>query len=684
MHFLYPSFLWALSLISIPIIIHLFNFRRYKKIYFSNVSLLKEVKEETKSVSRLKHLLVLLSRILAVACLVIAFAQPYIPSNNNTTEIGTNFISIYIDNSFSMETSGKTGNLLNEAKKKASEIIKSYRNTDRFQLLTNDFEGKHQNFYTKEEAVTMVDEITSSSSSKLLSDIFTRSNAALANVAGTKKKYIISDFQKSIANIASLKNDTLAQSFLLPIKAENKNNLYIDSCWFTEPIQNNTKKHTVIARIKNVGTEPIENASINLFINSQLKTPVAFSVKENEAVDIQIPFSSKEVGMQEAYLEITDNPVTFDDRLYFSFTIQSSIPVLEIVPNKTDLKNKSNIQSVFTLDSLFAFESYKVSEIDYSKLPKYSLIILHQLPELSTGLQIEIKKCIENGASVLIIPANTIDLSSYNSFLQQIASTKISAPQKTKLKANWINYAHFMYEGVFEKKSENLNLPFVELYYPIEKNTLSNEEQLLRLENGASLLSIFTGGKGKIYLLTTSLDETSGNMAKHALFVPTLYQIALNSSNPKPIYYTLGANTGIECDALTSTNKMVYKIKSSNESNPIELIPEFKQLSNSSFLYPGNTLAIAGNYNIMLENITVQKASFNYSRKESQLEFYSSDELTSELAKNNLTTISLLNAEKNVQTIIREISIGQFYWKYFLIAALICLAIEIILIRLLK
>ena len=80
MRFAYPEFLFALSLIAIPIVIHLFNFRRFKKIYFTNVKFLKDIKEETTSRSKLKHLLVLLSRILAVSFLVFAFAQPFIPS----------------------------------------------------------------------------------------------------------------------------------------------------------------------------------------------------------------------------------------------------------------------------------------------------------------------------------------------------------------------------------------------------------------------------------------------------------------------------------------------------------------------------------------------------------------------------------------------------------------------------
>ncbi|MFI5136035.1 MAG: BatA domain-containing protein, partial [Chitinophagales bacterium] len=65
MSFLYPAFLFALGAIAIPIIIHLFNFRRYKTIYFSNTKFLREVKEKTDSRTQLKHLLVLLCRILA-------------------------------------------------------------------------------------------------------------------------------------------------------------------------------------------------------------------------------------------------------------------------------------------------------------------------------------------------------------------------------------------------------------------------------------------------------------------------------------------------------------------------------------------------------------------------------------------------------------------------------------------
>ena len=55
MQFLYPAFLFALVTLAIPVIIHLFNFRRYQKVYFSNVQFLKEVQEQQASRRNLKE-----------------------------------------------------------------------------------------------------------------------------------------------------------------------------------------------------------------------------------------------------------------------------------------------------------------------------------------------------------------------------------------------------------------------------------------------------------------------------------------------------------------------------------------------------------------------------------------------------------------------------------------------------
>ena len=82
MEFLYPNMFYALFALIIPVVIHLFNFRRHKTVYFSNTAVLRTIERETSKTKKLKHLMVLIARMLFIAALVTAFAFPYKKDNN--------------------------------------------------------------------------------------------------------------------------------------------------------------------------------------------------------------------------------------------------------------------------------------------------------------------------------------------------------------------------------------------------------------------------------------------------------------------------------------------------------------------------------------------------------------------------------------------------------------------------
>src|SRR5579872_842805 len=196
MHFLFPAFLFALAALAIPVIIHLFNFRRYQKVYFSNVQFLKEIQEQQASRRNLKELLILASRLLAIFFLVLAFARPFIPGKNAASSGKQQVVSIFVDNSYSMETLNKEGSLLDEAKRRAKEIASAYGINDRFQLLTQDFEGKHQRLLSRDEFNDAVDAVKISPQSRNLQQIINRQQSLLTMQPGASRSvYIISDFQ---------------------------------------------------------------------------------------------------------------------------------------------------------------------------------------------------------------------------------------------------------------------------------------------------------------------------------------------------------------------------------------------------------------------------------------------------------------------------------------------------------
>ncbi len=261
MNFLFPTFLIGFAAIAIPIIIHLFNFRKYKKVYFTNVQFLKELKQESDSKSKLKEWLILAMRILAIACLVLAFAQPFIPGKVKTVQ-GEKAISIYIDNSFSMESTNKKGTLLENAKTYATEIVNTFNASDKFQLLTNDFEGKHQRFISKEEFIEQLNDVKISSATKVINDVIKRQQDFLQNSSSKNKRiFLLSDFQKNTSVISKTDIDTSIAITCIPITSSEVNNVYIDSVWFETPVQQYETQQIVHAVVINKSNKDIENGS---------------------------------------------------------------------------------------------------------------------------------------------------------------------------------------------------------------------------------------------------------------------------------------------------------------------------------------------------------------------------------------------------------------------------------------
>ena len=319
MMFVYPLFLWALTAISIPIIIHLFNFRRYKKVYFTNVHFLKELQLESQSKSRLKELLILLSRILCITLLVLAFAQPvFVNKNNTVVNLNQKSISIYLDNSFSMEEVNKQGQLFESARKTAKEIVNSYGSNDRFHVITNDFEGKHQRYYTKEDMLNELNEIKISPVVRSFSDVHKRQTEFL----GLENKrsqfiYALTDAQKSSFNLEEIKNDSTNQITIVPLEANETNNLYIDSCWFESPIQQKGFLQKLNVIIQNKSQKTIDAGTVRLMVNGNQTSIGSFSVEANSKKELAISFTIKNEGLNYASVKLDDYPITFDDELFF-------------------------------------------------------------------------------------------------------------------------------------------------------------------------------------------------------------------------------------------------------------------------------------------------------------------------------------------------------------------------------
>jgi len=685
MSFLHPTFFWALIIIGVPIIIHLFNFRIYKTVYFSNIKFLENIKDVSESKSKLKNLIILILRILAITALVLAFARPYIPLIEKKDTKAESVVSIFLDNSYSMNAASIHGNLFDAAKERARLLVSSYDNIQKILFLTNDFESKHRIITNKQQVLEFISECELSVSSANISTILSyRDQYFKEKYADTKLEhifYLISDFQKNICDFEEVSTDSSSVIYLLPLASNNVNNIYIDSCWFASPGRRLNNRDELKVRVINKGKEEYQDIPIRLYIKGKQKAVSSFEIEANSTKTITINYTNTEAGILPAYVEITDYPITYDNRFYFSYQIKEKTSILLV---NNELENKY-INALFKSDSTFIIRNAFLGSIRSSEFSNYQVIVLDELASYSTGLIDEIKRFVSKGGVLVCIPEKTNNYGGLNDLLQVLRAGKYTGMVDQKKQLDKINYEHFVFRDVFLKKQDKLSLPEIKKSLKFSQNYSSTNRGLLYSNDGKPLLLQSNFEKGKIYVFTFSLQPDNSNFVLHSLFVPTLFNIAAFSQADEQLYYMIGSEQFIEVNLKAFSDEQSLHVIDYEKS--MDFIPQVSGMGEFGLrLNVMGNIIKANNYFIIDKEDTIKSISFNYDRKESDPAYYEKEELLKLIEVNNLINTALLPAnidelKLQVEDTLQE---RKDLWKWFILLALSFIIAEIIVIRVWK
>ena len=672
MQFVYPGFLWALALLAIPIIIHLFYFRRYKKVNFTNVRFLKEVKDETSSRNKLKHWLVLLSRLLALAFLILAFVQPFIPLDKSNNQ-GRKGVSIFVDNSYSMNALSQDVPLIDLAKRRATQIVEGYNQEDQFQILTHDFRGKNQRLINKDDAIARIEEIGVTAKVKSLEQVINRQKQILDEQKDLSNiVYIISDFQKTISQSLENNLDTTVQYNFVPIQSVQENNVALDSCWFSAPVHMVNQINPLYIKITNYGTQLAENVRLSMLRGSQEQPLGSINIAAGTSIIDTVNVTPFQSGWQSSRIKISDYPITFDDTYFFTYEVKNKVNVLVINESTTN----PYLQAAFSGIDYFNTINTAINNIKYAEFSNYQLIIVNGVKSLSTGLGAELKQYLNEDGNILVFPGRDSDIQSYNNFLQGIgANTYAPLEIKEKLVAD-INTDEFVFNNVFERRRPNLRLPKTEGNFSLTRYPSRGEEYILRYRDGSTFVGKYIYGKGYAYICAAPLDIESSDLVKNAeIFIPMLYKMSIASSQSNKIAYTIGASEVLQLENKANSSDLVYKMNGANQ----EWIPRQTAIGSKIFLSFDDQIEEAGYNQVSLNGEEEGIYAFNYDRKESDLEMIN----RSSLAERFGTQVNIINdqAIADFSKYIQEKNSGKTLWRICLILALLFLALEVLILR---
>lgn len=642
---------------------------------FSDVRFLRKVEQQTSARRRIRHLLVLAMRCLAVATVVVAFAQPYFPKAGQEAPNQGAVVSIYVDNSFSMQAAGKTGSLLDEAKAAARSIAGSYRASDLFHLVTNDFLGEHQRLLSRGAFWDAVEKIQATPVVRPLKAIEARMRDAAANSPQRKKvQFFVSDFKASTTSFAGLALDSTLDRKLVRLESQPQANAYADTAYFLSPIRQAGVQAELVYVVKNAGDEALKAARVTLKVNGQQRAVASLSIPPQGQASDTVTFTLPAAGLAEATLAVEDAPITYDDVYYLGFRVTEKLPVVAIGSSNPYLS------SLYGGDPSFAFTQMSSGQVDYRVLSQAKTVVLAGLSELSSGLVQEVNKAVSQGATLIVFPPESLtNPTQYAASIRSLGAAGFGPAVESTTGMNLPDLQDEIMQGVLARAESRMELPNVKKYYTLQ----GGGGAVAKLRNGEAMLvrqANAGSSKGKVYTWAVPLSETWSNLPVQAIFVPMMYRMAMLSGNAGAVAYTLGKNDLIAVDARLSSRSSNYRLR----SGKTELVPEVRESGGGSSLNLPADLAQAGVYTLFNPAETdspLARIGLNYNRNESASAPLSDEALASEADRIGASLTEGSGGSSTGQLAALASTQGGL-WRALLIAALVFLAVETLLLRL--
>ncbi|MCR4416901.1 MAG: VWA domain-containing protein [Ignavibacteria bacterium] len=694
MTFLNPLVLFGLIAASIPIIIHLLNLRKLKVIEFSSLQFLKEMQKNKMRKIKIKQILLLILRTLVIIFLVLSFARPTI-RNVKIAGLGSevkNTIILVIDDTPSMSVEDKKGTYISQAKKIAEKILEMTEEGDEIYLLKfselsvlkEDFNPLSKNLVLNEIENVEVKDV-----SKTFIDVFISLSKILEKTTNLSKEiYILTDFQKTNLsdNLSELPKldksfDANTRIYVFKIGEKDAFNISIDSLQVLTRIFEINKPVSISATLNNYSSEKGINVSTNLYFNDRKVAQKGIDLNSNASGNFTFIGQIKEYGFNSGKLEIEEDDFLKDNVRFFNFYVPEKIKVLMVSENQNDLLFINLVLSQ-TLDDnsepIFSITQSSTQFFNSYKLENYDIIILSS-PEKIFNLN-SLKNYILNGGKILILPGINSSALAFSKAIETLGLNPIDGVTGSKenkssfTRFKEIDFNHPIFSGIFaESTPKKIESPKIFMSFNY-KPTLNGKE-IITLENNYSFLVEEKIGQGVVLLFTSAMDLSWNEFPLKPIFVPLINRIALYANS-----------NGTNLNFIAGDDVQFKPFKRITDQLRVQA-PDGKEMIFSSENLGKNVVSIgklenAGNYKILEGDKLIGMISVNINSRESNLTKLKDDEFE-KFAKLSFPSskFRILNLEVNPQEIIAQERYGTELWKLFLILAIICLVIEMIIAR---
>lgn len=686
MTFLNPIFLWASAAVAIPIIVHLFNFRRPKKVLFSDISMVREVKRSVVKRLRLKQWLLLASRILAILALVFMFARPVWQNESAGGMVtGNSSVAIVIDNSYSMKAGNDKGSYWLQAQKLAGEILKSYTRNDEFLIMSSADLRINYNFSDQEAAVKELKKFQVRQNSLSLDELLSFGGEIFSRSGNPNKiLYFLSDFQQSTvvpdSSLAGVPEGVYVK--LVPLTTRKLKNAFVADNEVASRIIEKGRPVDMKLTVVNDANDPAKNLGLRAQIDKQSRPLATEDLEANGTKEVEFNLTPQKSGWQAGFIEIDDYPVEFDNRRFFSYYVPEKEKMLIV-----EEASSPHLRLIFSGGVLDQFDVTFASfrELSSVDLTPFKSIILVGLREISSGMQEKLTAHLKEGKSIMYFPGANINKSNINTFLSglNIGVFGDELATETGQYASGVDLEHPVFDGVFvsEEQNRKFDAPKVYRHYSFTPVNAIVQNQILKLQNQDPVLVESQPEGGLFYTFTFFPSESWTDFTIRSSGFAILIQLARIMNQTKVVQQN------------QELGNYTFKRLKTKEKEQIRLVDkdgkEFFPAQNPdggymvlSFRNMEDIGLKEGNYDIMQGDKLLERISFNVPDSESRLAALNQNEMETFVKDRGLERTEVAPGVPGTFAAAIEYQKAGFpLWKYFLLLGLLFFLAEFLILQ---
>lgn len=691
MTFLNPAVLFGLLAASIPILIHLFNLRKLKKIEFSTLAFLKELQKNKIRKIKLKQWILLALRVLIILFLVFAFARPTLEgfAIGGTTSAAKTTAVFIIDDTFSMSVIDNQGSLLNQAKAEAKTLLKNFQEGDEAALILVSQSDKSEVKISKSmvEFQKLIDVIEPSYKSGMLHNALTKAAQVLSESKNFNKEiYILSDFQddkladeKSLSDFSRVLDDRV-RIYALNYSGKVVQNLGIDDFKVNTQIFEKEKPVNFSVTVTNYSNQNVSNVIVSLFVNQERSAQVSTNLRAGESKTLNIEAVIKSTGYVNIFVEIEDDEILQDNRRYTAIFVPENIPIIIFTDEPGDSKFIELALTALENRRTFVITKKNLNELSAFDLKRYESVIVIGSQNLSAADRL--RDYVFNGGSLLIAPGSISNLSNFQKILSEISLPnptasigKINDPTNTFVFEN-TELNHPVFQDIFTAK-EKTKIESPEIYSYFKISTQGKGRSIISLQDGSSFLGEYRIKNGKVFLLSSAPILAWGNFPLKSIFVPLMNKSILYLVSKDKSENNVIAGTDFNIDI---RGRSIAQLKVLRPDNREDFVTLDQSYENAFVTYDKSNLT--GNYKILSGTKVIDEVSVNADPLESKVKYYTKADFENYLSKINFKgKMFYMNKNENISDAILKARFGSELWKLFLIIALLLAFVEMLVAR---